>query len=206
MKRVFPALLLAAAWVAVGLARTPDANAAQATARPEAARAPARIECPQLLARRIPRLQDEAPQDLCQYAGKVLLVVNTASFCGYTRQYEGLERLHERFRARGFAVLGFPSNDFGAQEPGSSRQIAEFCENTFGVRFPMFVKTRVTGADAEPLFAELARQTGSVPRWNFHKYLISRDGSVVAGYPSATDPSDRELVAAIERAVRAPRP
>lgn len=159
--------------------------------------------CPPLLARQLPRLQDEVPQDLCQYAGKVVLVVNTASFCGFTRQYEGLERLHARYRARGFVVLGFPSNDFGQQEPGSAKQIAEFCENTFGVRFPMFTKTRVSGPDADPLFAELSRLSGP-PRWNFYKYLIGRDGKLIANYSSLTDPMDRKLIAEIERALTAP--
>jgi glutathione peroxidase len=132
------------------------------------------------------------------YAGRVVLVVNTASRCGYTRQYDGLERLFERYRARGFVVLGFPSNDFGGQEPGSNRQIAEFCENTFGVKFPMFAKSVVAGSAANPLFAGLARQSGVAPAWNFHKYLLSRDGRLVAQYPSSTEPDDRRLAAAIE--------
>ena len=199
-KKVLHALI--AASTAACFAQTAGAASPRAPEQRTVAQAPA--ACPALLARRIPRLQDEAPQDLCQHAGKVILVVNTASFCGYTRQYEGLERLHERFRGRGFTVLGFPSNDFGQQEPGSAREIAEFCENTFGVRFPMFAKTQVKGAGAHPFFAELARLAGGEPRWNFHKYLIGRDGRVIGHYPSATEPSDRRLVDEIERALRAP--
>jgi glutathione peroxidase len=195
-------LILAAVMAVVAVFwGVPDAGAAGAAERAQQpAAAPG---CPALLARQLPRLQDDAPQDLCQYAGKVVLVVNTASFCGFTRQYEGLERLHARFRARGFVVLGFPSNDFGQQEPGSAKQIAEFCENTFGVRFPMFAKTRVSGPEADPLFAELTRLSGP-PRWNFYKYLIGRDGKLIAHYSSLTDPMDRKIVAEIERALTAP--
>lgn len=157
--------------------------------------------CSPLLARHFPRLQDEKPQDLCQYAGKVVLVVNTASFCGFTPQYKSLEALYERHKGRGLVVLGFPSNDFGAQEPGTSQQIAEFCENTFGVRFPMFAKSRVAasaGAAQNPLFADLARRTGQAPRWNFHKYLIARDGQTVASYVSDIGPTDPGFVEAVE--------
>jgi len=133
--------------------------------------------------------------------GKVLLVVNTASYCGYTPQYQGLERLYDRYRSRGFVVLGFPSNDFGQQEPGSNKQIADFCENTFGVRFPMFAKTRVTGSGANPVFSALARESGTPPKWNFHKYLVGRDGRVIASYPSTVDPLDRRLVQDLEKAL-----
>lgn len=162
--------------------------------------------CPALLARQFPRLQDEKPQDLCQYAGRVLVVVNTASFCGFTPQYKSLEALHDRYRERGLVVLGFPSNDFGQQEPGSSKEIAEFCENTFGVRFPMFTKSRVVaaaGASANPLFAELARRTGQWPRWNFHKYLVGRDGLTVSSFPSEVDPLDKSFISAVEKLLAA---
>jgi glutathione peroxidase len=162
---------------------------------PVAAQQPA--ACPGLLQHTFPRLQDEKPQSLCQYSGKVLLVVNTASFCGFTPQYEGLEKLHARYRDRGLVVLGFPSNDF-AQESGSNKDIAEFCENTFGVKFPMFAKSAVRGGDANPLFRQLAQQTGRAPLWNFHKYLIGRDGKVVASYGSRTKPDDGELLRALE--------
>mgnify|MGYP000095981257 CR=1 FL=1 len=162
-----------------------------------AAPAAATPACPALLQHTVPRLQDEKPQPLCQYAGRVLLVVNTASFCGYTPQYGALEALHARYKDRGLAVLGFPSNDF-AQEKGSNREIADFCESTFGVKFPMFVKTTVRGPDAHPFYRQLAGQSGQAPAWNFHKYLISRDGKVVANFPSATAPDSPAVVRAIE--------
>lgn len=167
-------------------------------AAPVPASAQAAGACPALLQHTFPRLQDEKPQSLCQYGGQVLLVVNTASYCGFTPQYEGLEKLHSRYRERGLVVLGFPSNDF-AQEKGSNREIAEFCENTFGVKFPMFARSAVRGSDANPLFRELARQTGRQPLWNFHKYLVDRDGRVVAHYSSLTRPDDPDLVKALER-------
>ena len=157
--------------------------------------------CPPVLQHRFKRLQDEAPQDLCQYAGKVVLVVNTASFCGFTGQYEGLERLFARLGPRGLVILGFPSNDFGQQEPGSDRQIADFCFNTYAVRFPMFSKTTVVGKGAHPLFVSLAQATGKPPAWNFHKYLIDRKGRTVAGYPSEKPPEAADLVARIEQAL-----
>jgi glutathione peroxidase len=159
--------------------------------------------CPALLNQQFPRLQDEKQQSLCQYAGKVLLVVNTASYCGFTPQYKGLEELHARYRDRGLVVLGFPSNDF-AQERGSNQEIAEFCENTFGVKFPMFAKSSVRGSDANPLFRELAARTGQAPRWNFHKYLIARDGTVVAHYGSTTTPQDKALVGQLEKLLGKP--
>ena len=160
--------------------------------------------CPAILQHRFARLQDDAPQDLCQYAGRVLLVVNTASKCGYTPQYEGLERLHARFAERGLVVLGFPANDFGAQEPGRNEDIAAFCFNTFGVRFPMFGKTSVIGPQANALHRELARLSGQAPRWNFHKYLVDRRASAVQSFSSDVAPESPSLVAAIERALAAP--
>jgi glutathione peroxidase len=155
--------------------------------------------CHALLQHRFDRLQDEKPQSLCQYAGKVVLVVNTASFCGFTGQYEGLEALNAKYLARGLVVLGFPSNDFGRQEPGSNQAIAEFCENTFGVKFPMFSKTSVVGNDAHPLYRQLAQRTGERPQWNFHKYLIARDGQTVKSYGSRVEPKDPALLKDIEK-------
>ena len=172
---------------------------AAALAGPVAAADPP-AACPALLQHTFPRLQDEKPQSLCQYSGRVLLVVNTASFCGFTPQYEGLEKLYARYRERGLVVLGFPSNDF-AQETGSNKDIADFCENTFGVRFPMFAKTAVRGSDVNPLFRELAAQTGRAPLWNFYKYLVGRDGKVVAAYSSMTKPEDRDFLQAVEKAL-----
>ena len=159
-------------------------------------------DCPPLLRHTFARLQDEKPQALCQYRGRVLLVVNTASYCGFTGQYQGLEALHARYEKRGLTVLGFPSNDF-SQEPGGNRQIADFCENTFGVKFPMFSKTSVAGAQAAPFYRELARQGGSAPAWNFHKYLLGRDGKVMASYASAVTPEDRKFIRDIESALEA---
>lgn len=161
--------------------------------------------CPALLQHSFPRLQDEKPQSLCQYSGKVLLVVNTASYCGFTGQYEGLELLHARYRDRGLVVLGFPSNDF-AQETGSNQQIAEFCSNTYGVKFPMFAKSSVAGAQASPFFRQLAEATGQKPRWNFYKYLIGRDGKPVASYSSMTGPDSQALRREIERLLALPAP
>ncbi|WP_334135399.1 glutathione peroxidase [Tepidimonas sp.] len=158
--------------------------------------------CPAILQHRFDRLQDEQPQDLCQYAGRVVLVVNTASYCGFTQQYKGLEELYRRYRDRGLVVLGFPSNDFGQQEPGSNQQIAEFCENTFGVQFPMFAKSHVRGPQANALFRQLAERTGTTPKWNFYKYLISRDGRTVLAYSSMTAPDSRSLQRDIERLLR----
>ena len=157
--------------------------------------------CPALLKHTFNRLQDEAPQNLCQYAGKVVLVVNTASYCGYTKQYEGLEKLYAKYGAKGLVVLGFPSNDFGKQEPGSSKEIADFCFNTYGVKFPMFSKSVVTGAGANPLHLQLAKATGKEPKWNFTKYLIDRKGNVIEHYPSKVTPEDKALVDKIEQAL-----
>ena len=161
--------------------------------------------CPALLQHNLLRLQDEKPQLLCQYSGKVLLVVNTASYCGFTSQYKDLEALHAKYADKGLVVLGFPSNDF-AQEKATNKDIADFCENTFGVKFPMFTKTAVTGADAAPLYKQLAELTGKKPSWNFFKYLIGRDGKVVDTFGSMTNPSSRSVVSAIEKSLAAPAP
>jgi len=155
--------------------------------------------CPSILKHSFNRLQDEAPQNLCQYAGKVILVVNTASFCGFTEQYEGLEALYAKYQSKGLVVLGFPSNDFGKQEPGTDKEIADFCYNTYAVKFPMFSKTVVSGPDRNALFAQLAKASGTTPKWNFYKYLIDRNGKVVDSYNSMTKPQSKSLVADIEK-------
>ena len=155
--------------------------------------------CPPLLNHTFARLQDESPQPLCQYQGRVLLVVNTASYCGYTPQYEGLEKLHAQYAARGLTVLGFPSGDFGNQEKANNKEIADFCFNTYGVKFPMFAKSSVAGPSANPFFAALSKSTGQPPKWNFHKYLIDRDGKTIAAYSSDTAPLDKRLTSQIER-------
>lgn len=154
--------------------------------------------CPAILQHTMLRLQDEKPQALCQYAGQVVLVVNTASYCGFTSQYKGLETLYARYKDRGLVVLGFPSNDF-SQEPDSNSRIADFCENTYGVKFPMFAKSAVRGPEANALFRQLAQQTGSTPRWNFYKYLIGRDGQTIKSYSAMTGPQDKSLVQEIEK-------
>ena len=148
------------------------------------------------------RLASEEAVNLCEaYRDKVVLVVNTASKCGNTPQYEGLEKLYDEFGGEGLVVLGFPSNDFFGQEPGTEEEIQEFCRLTYGVRFPMFEKTAVREDAAHPFFVELARVSGTYPRWNFHKYLIDRKGDVVAEFSPRTLPYDPELVAAIEKAL-----
>jgi glutathione peroxidase len=157
--------------------------------------------CPAVLHHTFNRLQDDAPQDLCQYAGKVVLVVNTASYCGFTKQYQGLEELYAKYAPRGLVVLGFPSNDFGKQEPGSSKEIADFCFNTYGVKFPMFAKSSVIGAQANPLHASLTQITGNAPKWNFTKYLIDRQGKMVEYFPSKVAPEDKDFVNKIEQAL-----
>lgn len=161
--------------------------------------------CPPLLQHTFARLQDEKPVNLCSFAGKVLLVVNTASECGFTPQYEGLERLYAGWRDRGLVVLGFPSNDFGGQEPGNNAKIAEFCQNQFGVRFPMFAKTVVkAGARGQnPFYAQLVARSGSTPKWNFHKYLVDRRGERVIAFSSLVDPGDRKLVKELELLINA---
>ena len=159
--------------------------------------------CPALLDRTMDTILEQ-PQSLCAYTGKVLLVVNTASECGYTPQYEGLEALYRRYRDRGLVVLGFPSNDFGGQEPGSNKEIAAFCVNQYAIDFPMFAKIPVKAGAAHPLYADLAKATGTAPRWNFHKYLVDRSGKQVQSFDTRVEPGDAKLAAAIERLLQAP--
>lgn len=143
------------------------------------------------------------PADLADYRGKVTLVVNVASECGYTPQYEGLEKLHRELSSKGFAVLGFPSNDFGGQEPGTPQQIAEFCRRNYGVTFPLFAKLSTRpGASQSPIYTFLGR-SGHLPAWNFSKYVIGKDGRVVAFFPSAVTPESAELRAALTKALAA---
>ncbi|ABC22663.1 glutathione peroxidase [Rhodospirillum rubrum] len=138
---------------------------------------------------------------LAAWAGHPVLVVNTASECGFTAQYEGLEALWKAYRAKGLIVLGVPSNDFGGQEPGSAAEIKDFCESTFAVDFPLTDKTAVSGARAHPFYAwaKASRPDLSAPRWNFHKYLIAPDGSLAASFSALTDPKDRDLTDAIDK-------
>lgn len=156
-------------------------------------------ECPVLLDHRFRTLGEEHTQSLCEaHRGQVLLVVNTASKCGFTPQFDGLEDLQRRYGARGFAVLGFPSNDF-AQDPEGEHAIRDFCQLTYGVEFPMYEKTHVAAGTAQhPFFRALSAAGGQAPAWNFHKYLIDRSGHVVASFPSRVEPGDPRLRAAIE--------
>jgi glutathione peroxidase len=143
------------------------------------------------------------PAELRAYAGKVALVVNVASQCGYTPQYAGLEKLHEELKGRGFVVLGFPSNDFGGQEPGTATEIRQFCSLNYDVSFPLFEKVVTkAGAGQSPVYATLQKQSGELPSWNFAKYLVGKDGKVVKFYKSGVKPDDAGLRKDIEAALR----
>ncbi|MFK7890828.1 MAG: glutathione peroxidase [Granulosicoccus sp.] len=155
--------------------------------------------CKPLLSHTMRPLMEPDSFALCdRFASKVLLIVNTASRCGFTPQFEGLEELQQRYASQGFQVLGFPSADF-RQELQTEEEVAEFCELNYGVTFPMFEKISVTGETAHPLYQDLAQATGTFPRWNFNKYLISRDAEVVSHYNSGMRPLDAELISDIER-------
>ncbi|MGA0572114.1 glutathione peroxidase [Variovorax sp. VNK109] len=198
MKAVWAAAILGAA----GMIHDLPAAAQVQTAAP-ASPPSQQSACAPLLQHTFARLQDEKPQSLCQYSGKVILVVNTASFCGFTPQYKGLEALHAQYKDRGLVVLGFPSNDF-SQEKGSNKEIADFCESTFGVKFPMFVKSSVRGPDASAFYKQLAAQAGGkAPAWNFHKYLLSRDGKVVDSYTSMVAPDNPSFIRDLEKQLAA---
>ena len=156
----------------------------------------------ELLNQEFRRLASDEVVNLAEaYDGKVVLVVNTASKCGNTPQYDGLEKLYQEYGAKGLVVLGFPSNDFFGQEPGTEEEIQEFCRLTYGVKFPMFEKVTVKKGDAHPFFARLAAVSGTYPTWNFHKFLIGRDGAFVGEFSPRTKPYDSKLVAAIEAAL-----
>jgi len=146
---------------------------------------------------------DGKTRSLCTYAGKVVLVVNTASQCGYTGQYKGLQALSDQYGPRGLVVLGLPANDFGGQEPGSNATIKSFCVVGYQVNFPLFAKTGVTAANANPLHEVLAQATAERPRWNFHKYLIDRSGTRVLSFASHVDPQSKDMVQDIESLLKA---
>ncbi len=149
-------------------------------------------------------LNDDTQINLCDtYKDKVLLVVNTASRCGNTPQYEGLEKLYREYGEDGLVVLGFPSNDFGGQEPDSEDKVQEFCRLTYGVQFPMFEKISVKGSDAHPFYQKLAKLAGNQPGWNFHKFLIGRDGELITDFSAGTRPYDAKIVKSIETALAA---
>lgn len=163
----------------------------------------AQAACSGLLNHTVSTLVDNKPVKLCEaYSGKVVLIVNTASKCAYTDQYEGLEALYAKHKSDGLVVLGFPSNDFANQEPGSEKQIRNFCRMTYGVQFPMFSKTRVSSYNPDPLYASLAGAAGEYPRWNFHKYLIDRQGQLVGSFASHVTPADRQLLQIIQHSLK----
>lgn len=155
--------------------------------------------CPETLAFDERRLNSSETVNLCEaYLGQVVLIVNTASKCGFTHQYDGLEKLYARYRDSGFVVLGFPSNDFGGQEPGTEEQIQSFCRLTYSVTFPMFEKTHAARHNASPIYRTLGELAGEYPTWNFHKYLLDRDGRLVKSFSTPTSPQSEEMVRAIE--------
>lgn len=154
--------------------------------------------CADLLNHAVEPLAGGKVQSLCQYEGRVVLVVYTASECGYTGQYAGLQALHKRYAARGLVVLGFPSNAFGGQEPGSNKKIAEFCQANYGVTFPVFAKRETLPLRNDPVFAGLVRATRAEPQWNFHKYLIDRTGKRVESFESGVEPQSAAFVQRIE--------
>jgi glutathione peroxidase len=160
--------------------------------------------CTALLNQAFSPLMGGGQRSLCQYQGRVVLVVNTASEYGFTPQYEAQEALYRKYKDRGLVVLGFPANDFGGQEAGSDRQIAEFCRVNYGVSFPMFSKTSVSGPGANSLYTALAGASGEAPSWNFHKYLIDRSGTRVQSFPTRIAPDSAQLVGAIERLLAEP--
>ncbi len=166
---------------------------------------PLALACSPLLDVSMRPLAGKEPLKLCEkFDGKVLLIVNTASKCGFTSQYEGLEAMHTKYADQGFAVLGFPSNEFMGQEPGTEAEIKEFCTLTYGVKFPMFEKTVVKGDDASVLYKRLKEATGDQPGWNFHKYLVDRNGRVIKSFGSRTKPDDKALVGLVEKLIAEP--
>jgi glutathione peroxidase len=149
---------------------------------------------------------DGQPMPLSQYRGKVLVIVNTASRCGFTPQYTALQKLYDTYKSQGLVVLGVPSNDFGGQEPGTAKEIKHFCQTNFNITFPLASKEVVSGNNAHPFYQQVRAQLGilAVPRWNFYKYVISRDGHIVAWFSSLTKPDAPKLMKAVERELAKP--
>jgi len=155
--------------------------------------------CPETLDFTRRTLAGKQEVNLCkEYLGKVVVVVNTASKCGYTYQYEGLEALYRKYKDRGLVVIGFPSNDFGGQEPGNEKQIQDFCRLTYGVEFPMFEKTHASKYNADPIYQTLGKISGEFPQWNFHKYILDRNGKLVASFNSKVEPQGSKMITTIE--------
>ena len=149
------------------------------------------------------RLSGNQQDNICDtYMGKVMLIVNTASRCAYTDQYDGLEKLYANYKQRGLVVLGFPSNDFGGQEPGNEKTIKEFCRLTYGVEFPMYEKTKIKGDNADSFYMALAKAANQHPKWNFHKYLLNRKGELIGSYNSSVKPGNKHLLNTIEQALQ----
>lgn len=162
----------------------------------------ASASCSPLLDRSVRQLAEDTEVNLCEaYQGKVLLVVNTASKCGYAGQFETLEALHSEYADQGFAVIGFPSGDFADQEYRDENKVLEFCRLTYGVQFPMFEKSSVSGDQASPFWKELIAESGVEPRWNFYKYLIGRDGQVIQAFPSQVEPDSASLMKPLKAAL-----
>ena len=192
-----------AAFVADAYATPATPTAHTAPAKPSAANGVTALSaCPELLNKKFTSLQGK-PQDFCNYRGKVVVVVNTASYCGFTEQYQGLQSVYDKYKEKGLVVVGFPANDFGKQEPGSNAEVADFCERTYKVKFPMVEKTSVLAGQANPLHEALFKVTGERPKWNFHKYVIARDGTTVQSFGSRVAPESPEFVAQIEKLLAA---
>jgi len=164
----------------------------------------ARVDgCPVTLNHRVRLLNEKTEVNLCQaYLGKVILIVNTASKCAFTGQYEDLENLYAKYQEQGLVILGFPSNDFAQQEPGNEQQVQQFCQLTYGVKFPMFSKSQVRKGHSDPVFQTLGKLTGTYPKWNFYKYLLDRKGNIVDVSSSLTNP--RKLQQTIEHLLKQP--
>lgn len=159
---------------------------------------PISATCPALLKHSFPRLQDNVAQPLCQYEGKVILVVNTASYCGFASQFEKLEALYAKYKDQGFVVIGFPSNDFGQQEASTSKETADFCRVTYGVKFPMMARSDIAEPKTNAFYKMLIEMSGTRPKWNFHKYLIDRSGTKVESFATITSPDSGSVVSLIE--------
>ena len=182
--------------VGIGMFYLHSATASGAGGSPSTADA---AVCSGVLNHEVRYLNNSRRVRLCEeFAGKLMLVVNTASKCAYTDQYEGLEALYDKYRDSGLVVVGFPSNDFGSQEPGTEKQIQNFCRLTYSVNFPMFAKTRVRKDNADALYRDLAQTAGRYPAWNFHKYLVGKTGELIADFPSRVEPFDTDLIGLIE--------
>jgi glutathione peroxidase len=192
--------LISTACLTLLLALCASAVFAQTPAATSDATAAAPAACPAVLKHEFNSLTTDEPVPLCDFAGKVVLVVNTASNCGYTYQYKGLEALYKKYKGRGLVIIGFPSNDFGQQEPGSNKQIASFCEENYGVSFPMFEKLSMP-IPQNALYRDLISASGEAPKWNFHKYLIDKNGKVIASFPSAVEPGSAKVAHAVEEAL-----